>query len=99
MKRTIVIVLAVLACQGCVDLNGSRTLPDGSKLQVNSRRAFWMSQDLRVRIGDGSTNTGFEFSLEAKTSRPDAEAIATVLKFASDAMGAAAKGAVQGAKP
>lgn len=97
--KAFLFLIGLFACAGCVDLNGSRTLPDGSKLEVHSRRVLWMSQDLRVRIGDGSTtNAGFEFTLEAKTSRPDSEAIATLGKIATDAMASTAKGAVQGAK-
>lgn len=89
MKSLLLSIGLAALCTGCVSTVGSRTLPDGSVLQLRSTRWFWASEGIDVSTHD--TN-GFVFNLRVSKSNASAEALGAVAE-------GIAKGMVKGAKP
>lgn len=82
--KLLCLLLAVLSCGGCANVSGSRTAPDGSVLKITTWRFFWASQNINFSITDTNRLT---VTLKVSKSNVDTDAIA-----------AAAEGAVKGMK-
>lgn len=80
-------MLIALVLTGCVNISGSRTAPDGSRLTINAQRFLWSSQDLCFTT---ITDDGVTVELKASNSSSDAQSIANL----SEALGEIAKTAI-----
>lgn len=81
-------VLAMLVCTGCSYTHGTRTAPDGSRLEIRNRRFIWASEGVSLSVVD--TN-GITVQLRLQRSSPDAAAMAAIAE-------GAARGAVKAVK-
>ena len=81
--KTIPLIMVAVALCGCVNVAGTRTAPDGSKLTIRATRVLWVSQDLSfsTKTEDGTTVT-----LKAANSRSDVEAVQALGEIAKSAI-------------
>ena len=82
----------VLMLTGCVNIAGTRTAPDGTKLSISANRFLWMSQQVEFTTKDAS---GVSVGLKVGNSRPDVEAINALANIAGQAAGQAAAAAAK----
>lgn len=97
-KIRIFALLAALACAGCVQMTGTRTImsPDGQPqtLKITSTRFLWSSEGIAAHLTD---EAGFIFTLEVKKSTPDQESIAILSAAVVDLAKMSAKAATNSA--
>jgi hypothetical protein len=82
MKKTLLLTLLPLLLAGCVNIEGSRTAPDGSSLSIKANRFLWVSQNMEFT----TEAEGVKVSLKAAKSSSDTQAVEALANIAVQAV-------------